>query len=114
MMRRRHIYLRLVFVVIITTASLPVSGAATDRLRTIRDARILLAPQSKNEKKLEACVRLRDAGDAAILAIPALARQSKSDQPSIREHAFATLTRLVGDREAAVLGADAEKSELAS
>src|SRR5258705_5867945 len=79
----------------------PVFGEASEGLLVLGNALVLLDPHAKSADQFDACVRLRDAGDAAILAIPALARQSKSDQPSIRQLAFRTLTTLVGEREAA-------------
>ena len=109
MNRQWHIHLGLAFVL---ATAWPAFGTADDRMKVLPDAMILLNPESTSVAKLEACVRLRDAGDAAILAIPAIARQSKYDQPNIREHAFVTLSRLVGYREAACLRAHVEESEL--
>jgi hypothetical protein len=88
------------FVVIAT----PALGKAADRLKAYDDALILLDPHAGSAEKFDACVRLRKAADEdATVAIPALARQSKYDQPHIRQLAAETLNLLVGEREAALL-----------
>ncbi|MDB5320280.1 MAG: hypothetical protein JWN40_1911 [Phycisphaerales bacterium] len=107
MNRRWLIYLGLVFIVATAT---PARGTAAERLRVLPAALVLLDPHAASADKFDACIRLRNLGDAAILAIPALARQSKYDQPHIREMAFGTLIRLVGYSEAVCLRGNIEDS----
>jgi hypothetical protein len=109
MNRPWYIHLGLVF--LLATAT-PAFGEASERLLVLGNALVLLDPHAKSADQFDACVRLRDAGNAAILAIPVLARQSKSDQPSIRQLAFRTLTTLVGEREAACLRENIEGSDI--
>src|SRR3954468_22536464 len=63
-------------------------------------AEVLLDPHAGSADKYDAVKKLSEAGPAAIDAAAALARQSKYDQPHIRELALQTLVRLVGEKEA--------------
>jgi hypothetical protein len=70
---------------------------------------VLLDPHAGSAEKYDAVKKLSEAGPAAIDAAPALARQSKYDQPHIRALALQTLVRLVGEKEAERLRAQDDR-----